>query len=596
MNNKSKPWSSWICNLVRRYLLWSINYPCHGYKSKMSQDASTGVTIKKRILTISLLSSLCVAKNLLYPWIVVTNIDFKDLDIDSKNVWPIDNNTYHILCARSNCTQFIRPSTGKTLDIRYFPILPICYPRLNQIYPPTTFLGPFGLFLHAVAGLVLLILGVALPLSQSLYPSRCDSMVFLIEPESVRKSMKARIKAIERESRNSYRNYLKFIEERQLYRSSTNENYFHPSTRLRPLITDATDFQADCLKHIDQAIDLTSLRECATQSTVVKKVYQLPLIRSPWWYNRARYAFLRAVAFLNILVLTLLLTILFDLIVRAQSKAEEYVFLKTEMTRANCSPMIEASSGEWRRVPETSWLVKWSPLQVVDFLVLLLLAPIIPCLDAIYYLIDLELTCWRLELDNQLLFLIEITRLSSFNETNSDSIGSNQQPKPTTSPTVVSKSKNQAIDSNHVMNEIRQIFFEYNYSGVYHSKAKPAEHHDYSHHDCIVDLNGKIGLQQVSLDILSKVDIGLDLYLDLMQSTYISFRLLLEHVHHCSGAIAPVMVLMYVLTYGLIVLAVWHSKLMEQFYLEHMVIVVASCLRSLSMIALMSNFHAKVSW
>lgn len=610
MSNKSRTWSGRICNYVQNYLRLLINFPCYK-QADIDQDIcdiegmkkNKGAGINYRILSISFLTSLCAVKNLLYPLLVILSLEFKDSE---SNIRQIDDDTYMTVCARNNCTQFLRPSTGKTLDVRHFPIIPVCYPRLNELFPPISFLGPFAMIFHAIIGYMALVLGVALPMSQLLHPSKCDAMMYLEAPEFIRDSLKTRIRVIQEDFKKSYQDYIKFIEERHIYRSSINGH--HLLSRLQPgTIQSAAGFQIDCLRYVDKAIDMTSMRGgSAIGLSFVEETTYFPLIRSTWWRRRARPAFVKALALLSAATLVEIFVIASDLVSRIQAKAEESILITGEMTRTNCALTIEVSPDDWQLVPISQLLISWHPLQVLDYSMLIISIPMIPCLGAIFFLIDSELTCWRLELSNQLLFLIEITGLSSFDEPNLCKTEPNFRRRSSTLPAgemheprmrVIEPPEGDHRRFIYILDRIRQMFFEDSYIGSNHSKTFAVEKYvifpKISVH--MDDLDDKVGLQQVTLDIISKADIDLDVYLDLMQSAYISFRLLIEHVHHSSEASAPISALMYVMTYGLIVIAVWHSKLMEQFNLEHMFIVMLSCLWSLAVIAVMSNFHSKVS-
>lgn len=86
-----------------------------------------------------------------------------------------------------------------------------------------------------------------------------------------------------------------------------------------------------------------------------------------------------------------------------------------------------------------------------------------------------------------------------------------------------------------------------------------------------------------------------DKFTDLMTKLYISFRLFMRHVRHCSDAIPLLSIGTYVVTSSAVAIIVWHSRTIGQLNFEHVYFTLACSVWSALLLTFMSNFHAKVS-
>lgn len=88
---------------------------------------------------------------------------------------------------------------------------------------------------------------------------------------------------------------------------------------------------------------------------------------------------------------------------------------------------------------------------------------------------------------------------------------------------------------------------------------------------------------------------GLARYIALMEKFYISFRLFYNYVKKCSGTTLPLAFISHIQSFGLIATILWHSHTVKKFTFEHLLLTAINCAFSMTVVVIMSNFHAKVS-
>lgn len=247
--------STGVCRLFKYYLYHLIGFPTYSSEQLREQltelrleDYETSaeereeydkISTEKRsnycFALVCLLSSLYGLKNMYIPWITAAMLDFKDIDTDSPNVWQIGPNTYHVVCMDTNCTQFLRPHPVFTKDIRHFPVAPFCYPSIDSIYPPTTYVGPYSMLLHIMMGFMAITLGLSLPICLHLKPKSCNATMFILAPKLTSDLMSLRVKEIYRDYKKSFRNYQVSVEAKQKVRLVAAE-FSESSTYQRKLL------------------------------------------------------------------------------------------------------------------------------------------------------------------------------------------------------------------------------------------------------------------------------------------------------------------------------------------------------------------------
>lgn len=638
-----------VCRSIKLTLFWLIRYPCYQHDELAAKISAlpagdvcprelaefAKVSTKgephlhrKILMAASLLYAL---KNFYVPYLTLRELEFRDLSTNSSVMYPIDDNTYMTACLRNNCTQLLRPHTGKTLDIRHFPLIPLCHPRVQALMPPTTYLGPYALIMHAMFGFIVLVLGVALPLSQLLSPLQCETLMFLTAPALTRDLMIERVKNIYESYRRSYENYLVSVEQRQLHRLAALDNYAPTTTRRRCSTATAqirVQIQIERLRKAQlelakgcRLLDPDAKRDAHRNEYFVacsdrcERWHQfvidcLPCVRRLWWHLKAQSVVVRMFAAFTAFILVEMGLILSDIVVRTRAKRREFELLSYELLRSGCRQWIQVGAQVVYMVdPRVHDYVRWTLASVADNLILVVLLLTVPSLTAIYYMMDCELTCWRLELQSQIDLMSELTRLQLLAgamrraDATPEMANSGARRRSVYGfEPIADGARDARAISEHFEYTVRfrDIFLEHTRLGVFAFTSLPCRRYDKSaaagaaHHRRSA-LNGRIGLQQVAIDMLSEVELSPNGYVILMEKLYISFRLFMEHVRHCSDTTPPLTFVTHLLSYGLIVISVWHSNLIQKFNYEHLLIVVSSCSWSVLLIGMMSKFHARVS-
>lgn len=324
---------------------------------------------------------------------------------------------------------------------------------------------------------------------------------------------------------------------------------------------------------------------------------------------RAQNVIVRMLAVFTSFITFEMTLIVSDIVVRTLRKRKEFEFLTDEMVRSGCRNWLMDGPNLIRVIEPQDANVDWKLISISDNLLLIFLLMTVPCLTSIYYLMDCELTCWRLELQNQIDLISEITRIQLIaSRLKQKELASNSGPQPYDTKgrrqtlygfDPIGENRDNSVISEHFeyTMRFREIFLEHNKLGLLVFKSIPCRRYDgdvaKQHHRTV--LNGQIGLQQVVIDMMSEVELTSNGYLILMEKMYISFRLFMEHVRHCSDTTPPLTFVTHFLSYGLVIITVWHSNLIQKFNYEHLLIVISSCSWSIILIALMSKFHASVS-
>lgn len=594
----------YICKLIKRYIFWLIQFPCYPYNElvgkglvkreqvhvqdiimdelKEYEHCSNKHRSSKHQYLLVLISSVYVIKNLFVPWITVSTLDFVKLDLNSSSQFWISETTVQVVCTKNNCSQFFLPQSQIKLDIRHFPLIPVCYPNLGRFYPPTLFLGPYAVLTHAVAGCAAFIWGIVLPLNQLYYPLKCETLMFLVAPRLTRNIMIFDAKQIYEDYKTSFINYVKFIDVYKMLRLSRLSycapmDYWHMANNGfdRPRETNDDDMNPEIITDREPLAiaDSKDSRRVSDERSSLPRDNQddqvalecLPNIRTLWWHARAQDTFVKMVVCIVIVFSLEGLLLGFDLLRRIKIKAGELEYFRHALV--GCKAWFV----DGREIPVQSWSMEWTLLTMTDNIVLLIFLLAAPGMYALYYLINHELNYWRLEIHNKLEILIEITRLRS-RKSSVDLFcsGNDRQNVYRIRSSLVSQ-KDEGLTS-----------LLYGYYDSYGNLSREK-------------LTGRISTQQLILRRLSQAELSTDKYLDMVAKLYVSFRLFMGHVKHCSDTTPPLLFLTYLVAYGITLVTVWHSKLINQFSSEHMLIVFTCTSWSTILLALMSNFHAKVS-
>lgn len=129
------------------------------------------LTWQQRALIVS--GILVIIKNFIFPYYVISSIDSLIYESALRQ-----RDTLHYGCLETNCTD--------PVHVRQFlrtPIFSVCHHWLYQIYPAVTGLQIFGLSLHTIYILYVLIMHICLILVLYFHPSGYESFIFLITPK-----------------------------------------------------------------------------------------------------------------------------------------------------------------------------------------------------------------------------------------------------------------------------------------------------------------------------------------------------------------------------------------------------------------------------
>lgn len=566
-------YADFLCRLIKRYFFWMLKFPCHTPNSlikdfsSINQEAlakdneeyesnSSEHRSARRQIVIVLTCLIYSIKNFAIPFILLKSIDFKNTGFNTSNQWVIDRNTIQVFCVRTNCTQFFQPNSRLGLDMRYFPIIPICYPTLSWTFYPTIYLNTFAILVHAMVGSIVMVWGVIMPINQFCSDeSRCDTLMFLVAPGQTRNLMFLEAHKLYQDYLASFANYIKKYRKRALVCGDTNMHLFsviNPKIFTERRIKD-TVYEIKAKQYTEDTYVVNISRSYEFQNQFVRAC--LPSIRTIKWQSAAQSIFIRGVvlSFLGFSMDAWFKTN--DLLKRLSIASKELELVREEMFRSGCRAWY-ADDDINVLPPDPTFTMKWNLHTLVEISILLFVTILACCLVGLYVLVNHELNCWLRELQVEVKILIEITRLQSIE--NTKAYGN------------LNSSRERAGMIRYPLDEC---------SNCLNSDR----------------LTNKVFIQQLAVRMMSKSDIDAHRYANMLTQLHVSFRLFTRYVQHCSQTIPLLSLGSYLVTLGIISTVVWHSRLIGQFTLDHTLTALVCSIWSVSILYLMSNFHAKVS-
>lgn len=586
--------SDYICKSMRRFLFWLVQFPYYPYAElvkkisklghevgvdeiKEYEEVSSKVTRRPILIMISA-SFLFSLKILYHPWLLARTIDFKDLDLNSTNQWVIDNNTIQSFCIQSNCTRFFSIGTEYSLDIRHFPIIPTCHPTLGQIYAPTIFLGPYAMLLHCALGSTVLAYGVIIPLINLYYPAKCDTLMFLVAPELTMRMMSLCAIKIHEEYKTSYLNYIrknKYISSNFQYRLTYLVPPAKRTSRLERFPVMNSCFLAKDHEKTSgdpQRISSDTHFGSSKYSSSLQYRYAqdcLPNIRTMSWHSKIQRKFVKWLAFSVACISFQGLVVAVDLAGRFMIKSNEFDFMRHEMYQSGCRGWYLSPSGEKDIIPPyPTWTLKWNIATLLDSIILINVYNLAVCFVSLYLMINHELSIWLSEIHNELEILIEVTRYRSYQESHHKLFEAER------------RRRSSFKDSERLQMDVTSIRNWFQLHKDQFDRRK---------------LISKICTQQLVSRKLSDAELTSDGYFDQMVKHYISLRLLTNYINDCSSTISVLSSGNYLACFLIELFAVWHGRLVGQFGSEHIITTTSCVLWTVMFLAIMSNFHAKVS-
>lgn len=614
-------WSIRSARFVTTYLFKLLRFPCYDHDQLLKQldrfvssddgsiprsdiraylESSTQVKYRKIQLVLKTTIIFLIAKNLYFPYLTVTMVNYEDFWTTIQYNTSIEDDGYgpyyFLICLYSNCTQFTQREASEVKDMRHFPVLPICFPNLNQFYPPTTWLAPYALVLHVLLATAFFFVAFLLPLYTNSHPTTCDALMFLTAPNLTKRIVGAKVFRIYTDLRTSYqifkivmiqmrsdKSYKLSLAPRPIqYGSHYSSQYYHKS------ITSRTHRRSEV--HIDRTgfrqWDLDYEFDC------------LPRIRADNWLKKGSLQFSYGILTYMAITGCLSTIIIYDLYVRCSEKAAEHIVIRNQIVRSGCKHFQIANDGSRHYIQPDEWLFDFGYIALADNLIICTMVFISASLLSAYYLVITELNDFRAELEYQCKILSFATYFILYE------FGANNNMNSTSEKSVfelieileehIKKIKNLTVTPKEdYLIRIRALILRRSIHTPYDIGI------DRTHRDQRAFTMASIGDKKL-LTLLERSNdndnfIGLERYIVLMEKFYISFRLFQTHVRECSSTTLPLAFISHGQSFGLIAATLWHSHTVKKFTFEHLMLTAFNCTFSMVVVIILSNFHAKVS-
>lgn len=545
------------------------------------KDISRKLDSRKRqyiLMTLCLIFSI----KTLYPfWLVARTVNHRDIDVNSSNIRFIDENTMQAFCIQTNCTKILLPGNDVSADVRQFPLIPLCYPNLNRLYMPTTFLTPYAILLHFLTANFVIIFGIILPLISMSSPAKCETVMFLVAPNLTRNLMCLSAKKIYDDYKTSLVNYMdkdmNQIEEIYCHRcihfmQRPGDNHhlhydFRSDIQRRSMADQINSTRSRksgiAVRESSVGHDDERVHSCKGQDQFLQDC--LPFIRTPMWHPRGQRLFVKTHAILTLIVILEYLITAADLINRSMIRMHELDRMRGYVYSSGCKAWLTNEEGVKDVLPPEILTVRWSMLILAENIIFPVVTSLGLCFLTLKYMINHELNSWVAEIEEKLEALIEVIRLQLSEDVDQEA-KLNQH-----SPLQYKTLSELEVDNQVVKSlEIRSDGFGQR------------------------NLTGKLRTQQLVLKRLSETNLSPDQYLDQMVKLYISRRLLLNYIRHCSSAMPILSLGDYLSAFLTEAIAVWHGRLIGQFGSEHIMVTLLTSSWAIAFMVLLSNLHAKV--
>lgn len=331
----------------------------------------------------------------------------------------------------------------------------------------------------------------------------------------------------------------------------------------------------------------------------------LPSRISAWGHSLAQRLVVRNLLFTSVWVLSVAMLAYIDLVRRIYVATGEYSVYVEESSRTGCKNWYSIAQDSIEIVPLSLYRLRFTLLSIFDNIFYMVYACVPVILAALYLAAYWDLCCWRAELDSHLEILCEIISLKPVVAILKDglrlerSIPSDKDERvPIFSSYEDNSTFDSVRDSSRLMLVFRELFMRNTELKHFWLTTRPMRRldlrYDGREHQT-TDLNVKISKQQLAVNMLSQYHIELDELTELLEKVYLSFRLFTNYVDDASDATIPLAVILYMLTFGFVIIVVWHGHLIGSFTYEHMSMTVIVLLIAIIILTIMANFHAKVS-
>lgn len=486
----------------------------------------------------------------------------------------------HFTCMTTNCSRLTQ-DRSLVEDMIRLPVFAICDP-LTVYYPvPFKYLERVGLLLSMLFGFGPLLSGALTPTIQLISPRSNECILFMHSPSLAVESMRARLSLIisrlmqhSRSCRLLHTDY-----------DANSDRGYHARGHIAPSKSDT--------HHPVHSLDDNSLSK------------YLPVVRTGWF--RCKMNRLFSIMALNSTLSTILfLSYSLSMVTKTEIYAKKDLIWRfnQEMRHQNCAIWLTHSSS----LSSSNNLVdlgnidfNWTFLALIE----LVLTQVVPGLMALmsfimFYMTAIEIVYWQSEIQNQLMFLVEVRRLSfvltqrgSF--LRSLGLMSHLPPRHQVAlQYVADKSLDNLRQEFKRANELSLYVFSTRLIRTEQSQAGLSSESR---------MDSALAFQDLSMKTMLMIDLsdGMvelnDLHVLLMERVYVNFSLYLELMQQYELFVYVPIIHGYILLYGILLISIWYCKqiLDKQISSAIQLLIMIVWLVTNSVLLISSAIHAKVS-
>lgn len=451
----------------------------------------------------------------------------------------------HFACMTTNCT---RLSTENPLidDLSQLPMFVICDP-IEVFYPvPFKYLGNIGLTLFVIFALNTLFDGILIPFLNMMYPSPNECCIFVGAPRLAILITRDRLTNI---ASSSPRSQLpQSLDERvELYSNLVHDRYqlsgVSPSeVSSRQLI--------EKLSHLTPEPHYLDLEAKFLTSG-------LPVTRSGWFHRKLTRITCGLLIMVNIAIFCLTYIIgIWWLGINTDARGVLFENYDRVMRLDRCSIWLTDSPSQIVNI--SSYDLSWNLIGTVECLVSQHIGFYIAFGTFVtFYLTILEIFYFQGEIQNQLMFLIELKRLSG--ETTQRCHHRTRVDGLPYRPSSSIQQQTELVVADLMMKKLQYQFKKANELSIYVMQTNliGAQNKFF-----VSRLNSALAFQNLALEVLQlklQVDPG-HVHMILMERIYVKFCLYLEMMKHYERCLESIICSGYFLLFELVIVSVWHTR------------------------------------
>lgn len=560
-------------------------------------------------------------------------------------------------CLATNCTRFASNESGLTTslaeDASKLPLFTLCHPNLDAFYAPAAKLDTFSILAFSASGFNVLLLGAWLPVQQLIFPAQDLMMMFIVAPEVTRRLMRARARELVLDLAVSLYNFrhvslcmhsaslgaLIFDNDalegplKDLSAHPINSPHLHPilesqpgtldatySGRLRPLQIHLRSGLKNALKRDEIDAD-TKLNFIAKQSSLRGKTrgqFELlidgcmPIVRTKWWRDRIARFFCYSLIFSMSAVFYIGSLALAYIQYRVWKKEELLREYADNIRQSKCAIWLKTASNHTEEQPQSIVLVdqlglNWNWYTMMETIILNF-TPAFSMAAMFAYLLTLicEMAIWLAELRLYIVASLVFARFRLH--------GDHRSRCPFSIAYGSTDANGEQLLSTGRLREKLMLESKFSFiwlhSAIEHQARNGStkivynfinsRQNDRVHTKWFVDeiMNGTSNnTKQPIADIEEWSDDqnSFAANIESLEQFYVNFRLFVEHVRNYTPSIAFLLIITYLLNYGLVLIAVLCSRNIANFTVEPLFLMIFGLSIANLLIFLAANFHANVS-